>query len=214
MPVVWFIRHGQSESNADLRTSHPADSALTPIGHEESRLISNALSQPPDLFVLSPFLRARQTAVPTLDQYPHTPVETWPVQEYVYLSPAQYKDTTGTERWPLAVAYWERNDPRYKSSEDSESFAELIARTTAVQAQFQARQEEFIVVFSHGLFIRALLLTLLQGYADPTQEFMARYAYFIQAVQMPNGAILKVNFTADGRSTFSGFDTRHLTARS
>nr|MBP7045623.1 histidine phosphatase family protein [Chloroflexota bacterium] len=36
MPVVWFIRHGQSESNADLRTSHPADSALTPIGHEES----------------------------------------------------------------------------------------------------------------------------------------------------------------------------------
>ena len=73
MPVVWFIRHGQSESNADLRTSHPADSALTPIGHEESRLISNALSQPPDLFVLSPFLRARQTAVPTLDQYPHHP---------------------------------------------------------------------------------------------------------------------------------------------
>ena len=211
MPVVWFIRHGQSESNADFRTTHPAHSALTPLGHEEARQIAAAVSQPPDLFVVSSFLRARQTAVPTLAQFPHIPVETWPVHEYVYLAPDHYKDTTTSERWPVAMAYWERNDPHFRSGEGAESFAELMARVTAVHAQIQARQEAFIVVFSHGLFLRALLLTLILGRAAATPEFMARYAYFIRALEMPNGAILKTNFTANGRPTFTGFDTDHLT---
>lgn len=210
MPVVWFIRHGQSESNADLRTQHPAASALTSLGHEEARLIVAAIKQPPDLFVVSPFLRAQQTAAPTLAQFPHVPVETWPVQEYVYLDPIQYRDTTTSERWPKARAYWERNDPHYKSSADAESFAELMTRVTAVHAQCQTRSENFIVVFSHGLFLRALLLTLIVGQTAVTPDFMARYARFIQAVQMPNGAIFPVDFAANGRPTFSGFDTRHL----
>ncbi|MCB8988624.1 MAG: histidine phosphatase family protein [Ardenticatenaceae bacterium] len=210
MPVVWFIRHGQSESNADLRTSHPAESALTPRGYEEARQIAAAIPHPPDLFVVSPFLRARQTAVPTLSQFPHVPVETWPVYEFVYLDPAHYKNTTGSERWPLARAFWERNDPQFLSSPDAESFAALMERVTAVRAQCQARREAFIVVFSHGLFLRALLLTLILDRAEATPEFMARYAYFIQAVQMPNGAILQVDFPRDGRPVFSGFDTSHL----
>lgn len=213
MPVVWFVRHGQSESNADLPTSHPAESALTPQGHEEARQVAAAMSRPPDLFVVSPFLRARQTAVPTLAQFPQVPVESWPVHEFVYLDPAHYKDTTGSERWPLARAFWERNDPHFQSSPDAESFAALIDRVTAVRAQFQARSEKFIVVFSHGLFLRALLLTLILNRAEATPEMMARYAYFIQAVQMPNGAIFEVNFSRDGRPTFSGFDTRHLVRR-
>jgi len=210
MSVVWFVRHGQSESNADLRTTHPAESGLTPLGHEEARQVAAALTRPPDLFVVSPFLRARQTAVPTLTQYPHVPVETWAVQEFVYLDPLHYKDTTGTERWPLAKAYWERNDPGFKSSPDAESFVELMARVTAVRAQCQARSEAYIIVFSHGLFLRALLLSLILDRTEATPDLMARYAHFIQAVQMPNGSILPVDFAPNGPITFSGFDTRHL----
>ncbi|MBK8985460.1 MAG: phosphoglycerate mutase family protein [Chloroflexi bacterium] len=210
MPAVWFIRHGQSESNADLPTTHPAESALTLLGHEEAGQIAAALPQPPDLFVVSPFLRARQTAVPALARYPHIAVETWPVHEFVYLDPLHYKDTTGSERWPAALAYWQRNDPHHHSGAGSESFAELMDRVTAVTAQIQACPASFIVVFSHGLFLRALLLTLIIGHKEATPDFMARYATFIQAVQMPNAAILQVDFTANGRPTFTGFLTEHL----
>lgn len=210
MPVVWFIRHGESESNANLRTKHPADSALTELGVWEAERIARAFERAPDLFVVSPFLRARQTAVPTLTQFPHVPVETWPVEEFTYLDPVHYDGTTGEERGPAALAYWERKDPFYKDGNVGESFAELVERVTAVISQLQQRPEPFIAMFSHGLFLRALLFCLLGGRLEATPESMRRYSHFVRAVHMPNGAILQANFTAEATSLFAGFRAEHL----
>lgn len=210
MPVVWFVRHGESESNADLKTTHPAESALTDLGFREAAQVVTAFEQAPDLIVVSPFLRARQTAVPTIAQFPHVPVETWPVEEFTYLDPIHYDGTTGTDRWPLATAYWERNDPHYKDGGVGESFAELAERITAVIAQIQQRREPFIVIFSHGLFLRALLFHIIVGSAEALREQMRRYSHFVRAVQMPNGAILQATFSPDVPVTFTGFRTEHL----
>lgn len=211
MPTVWFIRHGQSESNADLKTTHPAESALTDLGLWEAERVAKAFRRAPDLIVLSPFLRARQTAVPTLTQFPHIPVETWPVEEFTYLDPIHYDGTTGVDRWPVALAYWERNDPDYKDGGVAESFAELVGRVTAVATRLQQRQESFIAIFSHGLFLRALLLYFILDQTEPTADWMRQYAYFIRALHMPNGAILQATFTPDAPITFTGFLTDHLT---
>ena len=210
MPVVWFIRHGESESNADLKTKHPADSALTELGHREASLVVGAFSQSPELIVVSPFWRARQTAVPTITQFPHIPVETWPVEEFTYLDPVHYDGTTGSERWPAAHSYWGRNDPQYKDGGVGESFAEMVARVTAVIAHLQQRPEAFIAVFSHGLFLRALLLRLIVGSLADTAEEMRHYSHFVRALHMPNGAILQAAFTPDAPVTFTGFLTDHL----
>ncbi len=213
MPVVWFIRHGESESNANLKTSHPALSALTPQGEIEARQTAAAVPTPPDLIVVSSYLRAQQTAVPTLQKYPQTPGETWPVEEFTYLHPLHYHDTTGADRWPAAKAYWEKNDPDLKDDGEGESFMELMARVTALRTRLAAHPAAFIVMFSHGMFLRALLHHCLIGQPEPNAELMQRYHNFLWAVHMPNCAILKTTIDANGRFTFSGFDTTHLTNR-
>jgi broad specificity phosphatase PhoE len=211
MPVVWFIRHGESESNANLKTTHPAHSALTPQGYEESLKIPPAITQQPDLIVVSPYLRAQQTAVPTIEKFPNTPVETWPVEEFTYLHPVAYENTTGAERWPAAKAYWEENDPFLKQGGEGESFAELMTRVQAVQLRLAQHPVDFIVMFSHGLFLRAFLLTNIIGAHEPTALMMERYRHFVWAVNMPNCAILKATINDNGRFSFSGYDTNHLT---
>jgi broad specificity phosphatase PhoE len=212
MLKVWFIRHGESVSNANLPTSHPAESALTPRGEAEARLIASAFLQAPDLIVVSPYLRARQTAVPTQSRFPNTPVEEWPVHEFTYLHPERYRGTTGSERGPYALAYWERNDPSEKEQGEGESFAELLIRVQEMLSRLAVTPAEFAAVFSHGLYLRAMLWHLMTGIHEPTRDAMWRYQQFVRTVWMPNGAILELAIVRDRPVMFSGFLTDHLTS--
>ena len=210
MPKVWLIRHGESVSNANLPTSHPADSALTPRGEEEAKQIPTAFHEAPDLIIVSPYLRARQTAVPTQSKFPNTPVEEWPVHEFTYLHPERYRGTTGSERGPYAQAYWERNNPFEKEQDEGESFAELLTRVQEMRQRLQEAQADFIAVFSHGLFLRAVLWHLLTGIDEPTKDAMWRYQQFVWGVWMPNCSILELMIVNERPIMFSGFLTKHL----
>ncbi len=210
MSEVWLIRHGESVSNANLQTAHPAESALTEKGQREAEQIATAFGEPPDLIVVSSYLRARQTAVPTIARFPHIPQEVWPAHEFTYLHPIRYKGTTGDERRPLALAYWERNDPFEKEGGEGESFAELMNRVQEIIARLRQRPAQFIIVFSHGLFLRALVWSILTGIAEATPQTMKRYSNFTQAVQIPNGAIVRAQFPAAGSVFIANFDTAHM----
>lgn len=210
---VWFIRHGESVSNANLPTRHPAESELTEKGHREAAYIAQAFTCKPDLIVVSPFIRARQTAVPTINRFHPVPVAEWPIFEFSYLHPEKYNGTTGDQRWPDAMAYWDRMDPQEKEGGAGESFAEMLVRVQAMETTLQAAPESFIAVFSHGLFLRAFLWMCLTGLREPTNRAMERYLLFSRGITMPNGSILKVRFEPDGRLFFSPFDTAHLPER-
>ncbi|MCP4358196.1 MAG: histidine phosphatase family protein [Chloroflexi bacterium] len=212
MSKVWFIRHGESVSNANLPTTHPADSALTPRGHREAVFVAQAFTKPPDLIVVSPYIRALETAVPTQKRFPKVPVQKWNVYEYTYLHPERYNGTTGHDRGPLAQAYWQRSNPFEKEMGEGESFAELLKRVKAAKEKLEQQPNEFIAVFSHGLFLRALLWTLIIGRSEPTAEMMNRYKNFAWGVWLPNGAIWEVNFVGNGRVHFTGFNISHLPA--
>ncbi|MCA9972568.1 MAG: histidine phosphatase family protein [Anaerolineales bacterium] len=210
MAVVWFIRHTESVSNANLRTVHPAETVLTPKGEAQARHLVGAFTAKPDLIVVSPFVRARQTAAPTITHLQPVAVETWPVYEFTYLAPARYRDTNADERLPWAQAYWQRNEPAHKDETEGESFAELLARVHALLARLRQRPERWIVIFSHGLFLRALFWVVLSGVETATAEAMSRYSHFVRAVQMPNGAICRAEVGGNGRVLLSGFDVAHL----
>lgn len=207
---VWFIRHGESVSNANLPTTHPAESELTEKGHREAEYVAQAFTDKPDLIVVSPFIRARQTAVPTINRFKPIPVAEWPIEEFTYLHPEHYRGTTGSQRGPVANAYWDRLDPLEKEGEAGESFAELLARVAAMGELLRERPEPFIVVFSHGLFLRAFLWMTLTGIREATTRTMRQYLHFAQGIAMPNASILKTCFAPDGRLFFSPFDTNHI----
>lgn len=211
MTQIWFIRHGESISNANLPTIHPALTELTAKGWAEARQIATAFDKAPDLIVSSSFTRARQTAVPTIQRFPHVPQETWPVQEFTYLNPQRYFNTRGSERGQWAQPYWQRADPLEKEGGVGDSFAELLARVQQVQALAAQRTEAWIVVFTHGLFTRCLLWQMITGITEPTKSAMGRYGRFTQAASMPNGAILPVTFTPNQPPVFGGFRVAHMT---
>jgi len=213
MTTVWFIRHGESISNANLPTKHPELSELTAKGHEEAQQIARAFREKPDLIVVSPYVRAKQTAVPTITHFSPISVAEWPVFEFTYLHPERYNGTRGIERGPVARAYWERNDPFEKEMGKGESFAELMARVRALIDRLHQHPAQFIAVFSHGLFLRALVWMLLTGLREPSQDSMRRYSQFLQSVYMPNGAIIKTTFTGNAPISLTGFDTKHMDER-
>jgi 2,3-bisphosphoglycerate-dependent phosphoglycerate mutase len=54
MTEIWFIRHGESESNAGLPTFDTAKIELTPRGFAQAKQIVEAFTRPPSLIVTSP----------------------------------------------------------------------------------------------------------------------------------------------------------------
>ncbi|MEP2717680.1 histidine phosphatase family protein [Pseudophaeobacter sp.] len=64
-PTIWFLRHGQTEWNAELRIQGQLESRLSPLGQSHARqqadLIQPILTQSPQCFV-SPLGRAQETA--------------------------------------------------------------------------------------------------------------------------------------------------------
>ena len=210
MSKVWFIRHGESVSNADLPTRHPALSELTPRGHREAEYVAQAFSQEPDLIVVSPYVRARETAVPTQKRFPKTPVVEWPVHEFTYLHPEKYNGTIGSERAPAARAYWQRNDPFEHEDGEGESFADLLARINVTKENLAAHPAEFVALFSHGLFLRAFIWSLLTGIREATPAAMRSYHQFVKGIWMENGAIFEGRFNDNGRISITGFDTSHI----
>ncbi|NIE84349.1 histidine phosphatase family protein [Burkholderia sp. Cy-647] len=109
---VACIRHGESAANAGSATDDPASIPLTEAGQQQAFAISRRLTSPPNLIICSPFDRAQQTAAPTLRRFPHTPRETWPIQEFTYLTPAKCAGTSAAQRRPWVEAYWDSHCSR------------------------------------------------------------------------------------------------------
>lgn len=169
MTEIWFIRHGESESNAGLPSSSDLSTPLTSKGVDQAHHVADYLKNPPDLFILSPYLRTQQTAAPALLKFPDTPIQIWPVQEYSYLSHHQYRNTTSKDRRGLSRSYFEEADPDKVLGEGGESFHQFIGRVNVVISSLQAAEEKKIIIFGHGWFLRAMLWQLYQ--AQPNEKF-------------------------------------------
>ena len=64
-----FVRHGESTGNAGSSCNDLAKLELTEKGREQARQIADEWTEAPALIVVSPYLRAQQTAQPTRDRF-------------------------------------------------------------------------------------------------------------------------------------------------
>jgi 2,3-bisphosphoglycerate-dependent phosphoglycerate mutase len=213
MTEAWFIRHGESESNARRPTDHPATVPLTRRGREQGERVAGAFNRAPDLFVVSPYSRTRETAVPTIRAFPGVEVVEWPVQEFTYVAPARYKGTTVDDRRTFVRSYWQRRDPDFTDGERGESFRDFVARVERVRellfAQRRPGSRRLLAVFSHGQFIRGLLWWCLRGSRDIDTLAMTQFLGFLRGVVVPNGGIVPVTVDEDALR-WSGIRTDHL----
>lgn len=221
---IWFIRHGESEANAGLRTANAVDIALTSKGQKQAvRLVNtlpiDALPCYPDIIVTSPFLRTKQTAEPYLADVNHVTdlhvVEEWPVQEFTYLG--RCNDTTMEERKPRAQEYWDRSDPLYCDDTADplvESFSGFRDRIVTIwqrcidRKDQKKNQHEAMIIFSHGHVMRAIVWFIMLG-QDASKESMCGFNVFRNTVPVLNTAKLIVTIN-DKLTSFSGFIHNHI----
>lgn len=194
---VWFIRHGESVANAGGRTTEAATYPLSALGFRQAQQLAEALTAVPELIVVSPYLRARQTAEATMARFPGVRLEEWPVQEVQYLEPALCVGTTQEERVAMAHAYWERCDPHH-TAPNAESFAHFIRRASDAIERFAARTERRAFVFCHGHFMNAIAWLMQLQPAELDAVAMRDYYDFIHRFKVNNCAVLPLHFHADG----------------
>ncbi|MEQ8975107.1 MAG: histidine phosphatase family protein [Coleofasciculus sp. C1-SOL-03] len=206
---IWIIRHAESCSNAGLPTIGSHDNGLSELGYRQSKCIPTTVKQSPDLIVTSPYLRTQLTAQPLIEQFPHTPIEVWQIQEFTYLSLPLDQPTTPLIRKPLSKAYWDRCDPEYVDGANAESLVQLMERVRTALNQLQ-QQSGFVVVFSHGFFIKAMLWQILASPTVIDAVAMRRLLGFSRGFRVPNASILQMEFDSGGIPHWSSLITNHL----
>jgi broad specificity phosphatase PhoE len=207
MPTVWLIRHAECETNVGLPTADATTANLTAKGIRQAEQIALALPKRPDLIISSSYLRAKQTAVPTRQRFPGVRYEEWSIHEFTYLSQSlSGRSTNIGDRRMLVDEYWSRLDQHFSDGNGAESFTDLMKRVRYILEQLKNTEGDFIVAFSHGQFILAILSWLMGLIFDNMQQFR----HFLLANEVPNGAIVKVFLQNEQDTWFSPFTTSHL----
>lgn len=187
---ILLVRHGESEANAGLPTETPHSIPLTARGREQALALAEKWTDAPGLIVVSPFLRTRQTAAPLMARFSDAPVEEWPVHEFTYLNPELYRGTTETQRGVFAHDYWRRCDPRWNDGGGAESFADLISRVDDLERRLKLRTNTRVVIFTHGYFMKALLLRRECPGREADADFMAAFRDGRKNDTLPNTGII------------------------
>lgn len=187
MKTIRFIRHAESAANAGLPTTDPGGIPLTENGKLAAALAAADYHGPePDLIVVSPYLRAWQTAEPFIARFPGAEIETWPVQEFTYISPARCVGTTTADRRPLVDAYWNMASPTHSDGAGTESFADFTARLLASLKKLRLREEENILVVCHGIFMNAAAFYQAPEEDPSDPDSMRRFHQYTLDDPVPN----------------------------
>jgi len=202
MTEVWFIRHGESESNAGEVIQSRSSSNLTKLGREQASALETVFDKAPDLIVMSSYIRAQQTAEPIKALYPTVSCEVWPIHEFCHLKDEGYKNTSKYDRRPKIHEYWDRMDPEYIDGEGAESFSQTVERITNSFERLQKRPEKFIAVFTHG-FIMHIISVLLAKNNLEMNDLMIEAHRHSREEDIKNCSIIKVKATANDVSLLS-----------
>lgn len=195
MLEVIFVRHGQSLSNAGEDTMIDQEVALTTLGHSQAQQYAHLLTQSPTKIIHSPYIRAKETALPTIQKYVEVPVEEWAVQEFYYLDAHTMGYTNQTTRQKYVEAYWRKLDIYYKDAHDCESFADFVNRITNVFERLATHKEhERIMVFSHGYFIKLSLCLIYLKFSQPTPKIMQQFREFALNYDLHNLDTIRVEY--------------------
>ena len=177
MKTIYFVRHGESESNADGMVRGPI-TALTEKGHRQAQQVAARFRNiRHDVVVSSDYPRALDTARAIAHLHAQQPVICEHIHERVNPTFFTGKHVDDPDKRAVENAQLERwasgDDGKHS---DEETFADLRTRAARAQAWFEARPEERIVAVTHGTFLRLFQAHLLFGNAL-TPDIFVRFVF-------------------------------------
>lgn len=157
-----FVRHGQTEWNAEGRLQGRDDSPLTPVGRRQ--VVAHLrwlLSRRPERLLASPLGRARTTAE-LLASPLGLEVET--DARLVERSMGRFEGWTLAEiaAHDAAEALARAEDPWGYRAPGGENYDDLLARARPLTAELLAAPTRSILIVSHGTLGRVLLGSVLE----------------------------------------------------
>lgn len=136
---VYFVRHAEAESN--VNPFFPGSvNGLTDKGREQANALAERFKNVPiHAIYCSDVLRAKQTAEVVASAVGLVPIEQGFLQErtVVFTSPTEYRP--------------------------DEAFAHMLERLKAAKVFLESREEKYIVIVSHAIFLRSLSAYLMLG---------------------------------------------------
>jgi broad specificity phosphatase PhoE len=184
--TLTFVRHGQSLANAGGLTMPHADIPLTDEGHEQARRLAGLLPAQPALVLASPFLRARQTAIPYCERT-GMPAQVQPLlQEFDAIDPNLLEGMNGAQRRPIADGFWQAGDAHARMGDTAETFHEFGQRVQRFMDDVLPHLPDRTIIFGHGQWIAMLCWKLLGfGLRDGS---MLRFRHFSKGLPLHNCA--------------------------
>ena len=159
--TLFFIRHGQTEWNAQRRIQGQWESDLTELGRAQAEQTASAVaSLGVDAIYASPLRRARDAAL-ALSKAAGLPaafddrLKEWSAGDW---SGHLYTDVA--ERWPKEWAAWRNNTWIYRPP-NAENFEDLMRRGGAFLTDIAGLRKSSVAIVSHGFITRAMLTFLL-----------------------------------------------------
>lgn len=172
---LYLVRHGQSEQNADERHQH-AETPLSEEGFVQSRAAANRLASfPIDIIITSPFPRARQTG-DVIKEKLGVPLEQNDLlHEIKRPKEIEGKSVQDLEVQRIKTQLWDHlDDPMWHFS-DEENYFDVTARIKRFVEMLDARSEKHIVIVSHAVVLKILMMLLV--FAEQSSPIMYRRVY-------------------------------------
>lgn len=192
-----FIRHGQSLANIGQWRGGFAEAPLTALGEEQARALAETWAFTPCRIMVSPYVRTRQTAAPTIARFPDVPVEFWDIHEFTFWDPAFWGEIRPEDDLEEVARYWRVADPEYRHGSEAEgtraeTFAELLERTEETLKKLEAMEcDAPVLLFTHGHFMQALRHTLKWPQWTKAEKMANFYAYD-QEYRVMNTELIRV----------------------
>ncbi|MBI2036939.1 MAG: histidine phosphatase family protein [Candidatus Liptonbacteria bacterium] len=178
--LVYFVRHGESEFNAQHLHQHP-EVPLSELGRKQAGFLAERLARVPfDAVLASPYLRAKETAL-IINKGIGKPIEELDILvELRRPSEIEGRPSRAPEVETikdLIIENYEKGDDVWRYS-DEENFYEFRARALELLRRLESRTEKHILAVSHGAFIKMTLAAALFGPAVAPRDFLRFYHGF------------------------------------
>ncbi len=163
MKTVYFVRHGQSEGNVGS-VYQTAESPLTEQGRKQAGIIAGRCAKLPiDVIISSNQLRAKTTAEIIASKTDHQLELSAFFRERkkpTSLNGKSFNDPVAVE---LNGKWWQSLMGDGSRAEDGENFDDLKVRALKGLEYLIQRQEENILVVTHGFYMRYIVACAVFG---------------------------------------------------
>lgn len=204
---IYFVRHGESDSNADrVMRGHAA--ILTENGREQARTVAERIARiGVEVLISSTFPRAIETARIIGERIGCVPEHNEIFGEWREPSHVMGKHADLPEVQSMYSAVHSSADPQYRHT-DEETFAEMLARARAVLAALEQHPAKRICVVAHNGFLKILFGTMV--FRDSFNKDM--FIHMLRYLKLGNTGITYARFTNPERgwSIVTWNDQSHL----